>query len=196
MIDKQQVRKTLIQKRNNLSLSDIQKKSTQIKQLLMNHPFFMQAKTILFYISYGKEVATHEIIKHTLSTDKTVIVPISNTKNYALTPSILSDWNHLQPGAYHILEPVEPCIHPIDPTRIDLILIPGIGFDETGNRMGHGKGYYDRFLPIAPQAKRIGLSFEFQIVDQIPVHQFDQKVGVIVTEKRIINCHEHQRLGD
>ena len=188
MIDKQQVRNTLMQKRKNSSMDEITKKSNQIQHLLMNHPYYIQAKAILFYISYGKEVATHDLIKQALSTDKTVIVPVSDTTNTTISPSVLFNWNQLQPGSYHILEPHGKDIHPIDPSHIDLILLPGIGFDKIGNRMGHGKGYYDRFLPTAPQAKRIGLSFEFQIIDRIPIHPFDKKVDLIITEKQIIDC--------
>ena len=67
-----------------------------------------------------------------------------------------------------------------------------MGFDKTGNRMGHGKGYYDRFLPLAKNAHRIGLCFEFQLIDHIPTQPSDQKVDYIITEKRIINCKEYR----
>ena len=188
MIDKQQVRNILMQKRKETSLDEIKEKSKQIQHLLMTHPYYMQAKVILFYVSYGKEVATHDLIKQALSTDKTVIVPVSNITNTTIIPSVLYNWDDLQPGSYHILEPRGKHIHPIAPRSIDLILLPGVGFDEMGNRMGHGKGFYDRFVPMVPQAKRIGLSFEFQIVDRIPIAPFDQKVNLIITEKRIIDC--------
>jgi len=113
-------------------------------------------------------------------------------KTYTIIPSILTDWNHLSIGAYGILEPARSQIVPIEPNTIDLVIIPGIGFDKTGNRMGHGKGYYDRFLPLAKKAIRIGLCFEFQIKDQIPTEPSDQKVDYIITEERIITCKKYR----
>jgi len=189
---KQEVRKQLLHKRNNEPYVDINEKSLLIQKNLENFDLFKQANTILFYISYDKEVSTHDLIKKTLHTKKKVIVPLSDMKTYTIIPSILTDWNHLSIGAYGILEPPRSQIVPIEPNTIDLVIIPGIGFDKTGNRMGHGKGYYDRFLPLAKKALRIGLCFEFQIIDQIPTEPSDQKVDYIITEERIITCKKYR----
>ena len=71
---------------------------------------------------------------------------------------------------------------------IDLIIVPGVGFDPCGNRIGHGKGYYDSLLRHARNTLKIGLAFEFQIQEKIPVEDHDVHVDTIITEKRIITC--------
>ena len=87
-------------------------------------------------------------------------------------------------ASYGILEPVK--IIEKSPNKIDLIIVPGIGFDKRGNRLGHGKGYYDKLLRKLKTIK-IGLAFELQIVDQIPTDENDVPVDLIITEERIIN---------
>ena len=74
----------------------------------------------------------------------------------------------------------------IDPSQIDLIIVPGAGFDRLGNRLGLGGGFYDRFLQKTPRALKIALAFQFQIVDKIPVESHDQKIDAIVTSEGVI----------
>jgi len=75
---------------------------------------------------------------------------------------------------------------PLDPARLTGVLVPGIAFTESGARLGRGGGFYDRFLPRAPRALRIGVAFEAQIVESIPLESHDEPVHVIVTERRVI----------
>ena len=76
--------------------------------------------------------------------------------------------------------------------QVEVIVLPGSVFDEQGGRLGYGGGYYDRFIALqAPQAKRIGLAFEMQIEKQLPLQPHDQKLHLIITEKRIIDCREN-----
>ena len=82
-------------------------------------------------------------------------------------------WDDLEPGSYGILEPNSEKIRKISTEKIDLIIVPGIGFDSKGNRIGHGKGYYDNLLKNSKKAIHIGLAFEKQIVIKIPVEYHD-----------------------
>ncbi len=181
---KENIRKKLEKIRMELSKKEVLDNSKIIGKTLFDLNDFKKSHTILFYISYNNEVFTHEMIKKCLG-EKEVVVPLSNTKNETLILSKLENWEDLHEGPYGILEPKK--IIEISLNKIDLIIVPGVGFDEKGNRLGHGKGYYDKLLQKT-NAKKIGLAFECQIVDQIPTDENDIPVDMIITEKRIINC--------
>ena len=119
--------------------------------------------------------------------DKKVVVPISNKEDNTLSLSILESWDDLVEGSYGILEPKEDCFKEISIDEIDLIIVPGVAFDEDENRLGHGNGYHDRLLEKT-KAISIGLAFEFQIVNNIPIGRNDVPVDMIITEDRIIKC--------
>jgi len=184
---KEILRKEIKEKRKKQSKEEQRKKSKEIKEKLFNLKEYKEAKTILIYVSYNSEVFTHEMIKEALN-NKNVVVPISNTKNNTLSLSILESWNDLESSSYGILEPKKDKIKEIPIDEIDLIIVPGVAFDIRGNRMGHGKGYYDKLLEKT-KLITIGLAFEFQLVNKIPTEKHDKPVNIIITEKRIIKCN-------
>jgi len=169
--------------------SEVVEKSERIKEQVFHMDELKDAKTILFYVSYDNEVYTHEMIKKCLEIKKQVVVPKTDMNNHTMLCSSLVKWGDLVAGAYHILEPRQECLKEVLPESIDLIVIPGIAFDCQGNRIGHGMGYYDRLLKKKINAHRLGLAFEFQIVEKISAEKHDVKVNKIVTEKRIITCY-------
>lgn len=181
------IRKELIKIRSNLSELEMMRKSNLIKNRLFEILEFKHAQSILFYVSYDNEVYTHDIIKESLSIGKQVVVPKSNTDNNTLVLSELTGWEDLELGSYDILEPKSESIKEIPIESIDVMLVPGVVFDEKGNRIGHGKGYYDRLLKKFDKLS-IGLAFEFQLIDEASVDEHDVKVDKIVTEKRVIQC--------
>lgn len=183
---KNEIRKLLKNKRLQLSKDENLTKSKQIKNRLFKMEEFKKAKNILFYVSYNGEVFTHEAIEEALI-NKIVVVPISNKNDYSLIFSKLDSFKDLEEGTYGILEPKKDLIKEISIDKIDLIIIPGIGFDLRGNRIGYGKGFYDRLLKNT-DALIIALAFEFQIIEKIPTENHDRSADIIITEKRIINC--------
>jgi len=184
---KDEVRKKLINLRKNLSKEEVLEKSCKIRDRLFKMKDFKQASTILFYVSYNNEVYTHDMIKFCISNKKNVVVPIADKKNNKLILSKLENWDDLSIGSYNILEPKKEKMKEISVDEIDLIIVPGVGFDEKGHRIGHGKGYYDSLLKNV-KSPTIGLAFEFQIIKNIPFEKHDVPVDKIVTEKRIIFC--------
>jgi 5-formyltetrahydrofolate cyclo-ligase len=182
------VRKKMLSRRNNHLKSHIFQKSTQIKNRLFKMQEFKQARTILFYISFKNEVFTHDMIKESITLGKRIIVPITDKKNNRLILSELQNWDHLKPGSYGILEPTNEYVHEMPINTINIIIIPGIAFDEFGNRIGHGMGYYDRLLIYSKNSIHIGLAFEFQLLNKLPVDDYDMGVDAIITEKRLIYC--------
>jgi len=187
---KNEIRKKLLLIRKNLSFDEVLDKSKIIKNKLFKLKDFKQASKILFYISYNNEVCTHEMIKEQLTGKKTIVVPIADKKSKNLILSNLENWDDLTIGTYKILEPKREKIKEVNIESIDLIIVPGVGFDKKGRRIGHGKGYYDKLLKNSKHATIIGLSFECQIVRCIPTESFDIPVDKIVTEKRIIDCRK------
>ena len=185
---KEDLRRRIMKKRNMVSTLELMEKSAKIKHRIFETDLFRNAQTILFYVSYDNEVFTHDMIKESMSMGKTVVVPKSVTKDNTLILSRLTNWNNLEVGEYNILEPKQESIKEVPVESIGLILVPGVVFDIYGNRIGHGKGYYDRLLNDTQKVSHIGLAFEFQIVGAVPTEGHDLPVDIIVTEERTITC--------
>jgi 5-formyltetrahydrofolate cyclo-ligase len=133
------------------------------------------------------------MIKHALSLDKQVIVPITDMKNKRLLLSQIKDLDEdLAPGTCGILEPKPGKIRPVAYSDIDVVVAPGLAFSEQGWRIGYGGGFYDRLLRES-QKKAYALSFEMQMLPEIPyVAGQDVPVNYIITEKRVIRCDKIQ----
>ena len=185
---KDEIRKRLKELRVQLSKQDVLNKSKKIVKRLSELEEFKNSNTVLFYVSYNNEVFTHDLIEESLKIGKNVIVPKSDKENRNLILSKLESWDDLEKGAYDILEPKEDKISEISKNEIDMIIVPGVGFDEHGCRIGHGLGYYDELLRDSTNAIHIGLAFEIQIVDVIPIEEHDMPVDMIITEERLIDC--------
>ena len=181
---KGKLRKEIKEKRRNISKEEQRKKSKEIKEKLFGLKEYKDARVVLFYVSYNGEVFTHEMIKEALK-EKKLVIPISNKEDCTLTFSELKNWNDLEISSYSILEPEKESIKEISIDEIDLIIVPGVAFDKMKNRMGHGKGYYDKLLEKT-QAITVGLAFQFQLVEKIPTEPHDKPVDIIITEKQII----------
>lgn len=135
----------------------------------------------MLYVSTNKEVDTREIIQKALQEGKQVIVPLTRKKKRRIVPCLLKSWGDLAPGNYGILEPQKAQSFPL--ADIELVIVPGVAFDREGRRLGRGKGYYDRFLAhLSPTIPRIGLAFQTQMVEKVPIQGSDIPVDVIITE--------------
>lgn len=182
---KEEIRKKLLERRNSLSTYEILKKSNEIIKKLESLKEFEKNK-IECYISFGSEVYTHGLIRKYVN-EKAIFVPVIDKKNGILYLSHLKDWKELETGVYGILQPRKECLRMVDFKEVELAIVPGIAFDEEGNRIGYGKGYYDRLLSKL-DAVKVALAYDFQIMSRIPNEKHDVKMDVIVTDKRIIRC--------
>ena len=181
---KNQLKEAILEKRNSLSEKEILEKSNKIKDNLFNLEDYNKSKTIMFFVSFNSEVNTHSMIRDALK-NKRVVVP--KVAHHEIEPSVIIDLDNLvESGKLGILEPIETM--KIASKNINLVLVPGIAFDKEGHRIGYGFGYYDKFLKKVPKAIKIGLCFDFQVVDKIPRETHDVPVDFIVTEKRFIDC--------
>jgi len=179
---KEPIRKKFLEKRGKINKEENKEKAEIIKEKLFSLEEYKKAKTVMFYVSFGSEVFTHDMVEEALK-DKTVIVP--KIVEFEIVPCRIDNFTELEPGKYRILEPVD-CSKE-QKNNIDIILVPGIAFDKRGYRIGYGKGYYDRLLKRL-NAKRIALCFDTQIIDKVPDEDHDEKMDIIVSEKKIIKA--------
>ncbi len=157
-------------------------KSLEIEERLFSLPEFKSARAVMFFASFRSEVETGPMIRRALVSGKRVILPKVKGNDLALFE--IKDFNHdVSPGTWGIPEPRES--RPVDPVDIDLIVTPGAAFDERGNRVGYGAGYYDRIL-AGYHGTTVALAFEAQLVKEVPSAAHDVPVKKIVTERRII----------
>jgi len=158
-------------------------------------PSYTNAKTVMWYVDAGSEVRTRHALPTALTHGKRVVVPWCIVETNTLELFLLEDMSELVEGAYKILEP-KPELRSlpnkiIHPTELDLVMVPGTAFDERGGRMGQGKGYYDRLLSTARlDAPLVGMAFDCQIFDEIPVAEHDVYMDLVLTES-----HTHAGKG-
>ena len=181
---KNHIKELMLEKRNSLSKQEILEKSRKIETKLLNFGQFKKSRIVMYFVSFNSEVNTHDMIKKSLQ-DKTVIIP--KIVRHEIEPSVIIDFDNLIPsGRFGILEPIEAMKTAYK--NIGLVLVPGIAFDMQGHRIGYGFGYYDKFLRKVPKSIKIGLCFDFQVVDKIPNEEHDVAVDFVVTDERIIEC--------
>ena len=174
---KKQLRKSVAIKKKQYQQEKLSCWSYLLFEQLETHPLFQKAEIILLYHSLPDEVQTHEIIEK-WATRKTILLPVVKGDYLELHP--YTDNSHLHAGAFQILEPDSPCF--TDYEKIELALIPGVAFDRKGNRLGRGKGFYDRLLPSLAHSYKIGICFNYQTFDTIPCEAFDQPMDEVWTE--------------
>lgn len=168
--EKDKLRKAILKKLRDHKEENRLRKSLRIAKKLFLQKEFVKAKTVLFYLSFDGEVETVNMIKRSIKKGKKVAVPVINKQTRGITPSILKDVDkELKAGPYGVYHPKEEYLRPILLESIDLVIVPGLAFDEAGNRLGRGMGYYDRFLSRLPkEVPTLGLAFDFQVVNDFP----------------------------
>ncbi len=188
MKEKQEIRQKILSLRNNLSFDNASLNSELIKNRLFQVPELKNAEWVMLYLSFNNEVQTDQIVKELLVCRKKLLVPVIVKESKSLIAcQIFNFEKDLKRGCFGINEPVESLKIPVDPKKIDLIIVPGIAFDVNGNRIGFGKGYYDRFLKkVDRKTISIALAYDFQILPTVPSQDNDVPVNIVVSEKQII----------
>ena len=175
---KQRMRELLIQKRRMLSAEERKSLSESILSQLELMQCFREAKTVLLYYPKNNEVDVLPLFKR--HKDKTLLLPVTHRKEMTANPFEGNDKMHR--GKFGI---PEPTTQPYE-GDIDVIIVPAVAFDKEGNRLGRGGGYYDRFLKKQSHATFIGVGYDFQLVDEVPVRQHDQKMHRIILPSQTI----------
>lgn len=178
-MDKQALRRLIRTRKQAYAPASLRAQSLAIVARLLQHPRLQSAQTVLLYYSLPDEVDTHQLADTLLAQGKQVLLPrvVSDTEMEVRCYTGTADLE--AQGKYHILEPTGALF--TDYGSIDLVVVPGMAFDRQGHRMGRGRGYYDRFLPLCPNAYKIGICFAFQLVDDVPVTPTDIAMDAIIS---------------
>ena len=191
---KQSIRTELLLQKKQLTPEERQRKSQVISESVHRFHAFQAAQFVQLYLSNETEVETTPLFHLARRLKKQIVVPLIDIKNKTLTFSKLTRLGPdiLESGPFGIPQPRPAFQKKMQVDEIDLWIIPGVGFDRAGNRLGYGGGYYDRILH---QVKNpvIGLAFDLQIIDHVPIEATDRPVDYIITEKRTIECREAKR---
>ena len=184
---KQQLRTQMRRRRDAIAPSSITRDSAAACRRMLAIDLVHQAKTVFVYVSFRSELQTERLIRQLLDDGKTVAVPKMLSPGEMIAVQI-GHWNELQSGPIGFLEPAGavPCDVPID-----VCIAPGLAFTERGDRLGYGQGNYDQFLETRSALPAIGLAFDSQIVDFVPVDVHDRPMDFVVTERRVIDCRQN-----
>lgn len=163
-------------------------KSKVIEEQLFTFANFLEADLSLLYLGRSHEMDTWDILQRARESAKQIVLPLFSSKgNDASFYRIIDLKSDLMEGPDQVRMPDPDRCKPIAADDIDIAIIPGIGFDEKGGRLGSGSGRYDRLIPQLPlTARKVALAFEEQMVPTIPMEAHDKYIDIIITDKRII----------
>ena len=186
---KKQLRKKILALRDALPPEERRKKSASIHLHLFSLPEFVAAQSVAFFVSFKSEVLTESMIREALALSKVVAVPTTDLTNRRLLFSRIIDYTgDLAPGTWGILEPQPDRVRPVALEEIDLVITPGAAFDQRGQRIGYGGGFYDGLLKSFHKPS-VALAYAVQMAEEVPtVSGHDQPVDIIITEEGIIRC--------
>lgn len=177
-------------KRHHTEVDDeyMQYASDEIRHKLIRTPEYRKAQTVLLYVNAGKEVITRTLMSLAIRQGKTVALPLCvDTENHVMEARLWDSEHKLTLGAYGIPEPQSdaPVVNPED---IDLVVLPCVSCDLELNRLGHGAGYYDRYIgAVREDCAKIAICYERLLADKLPTEPHDKKVDMVITEERIID---------
>lgn len=183
MASKSGLRKEFLRKRRLLSGQTATSKSGQIFRNVIKLKELISAQNFLVYLAVNNEVDTKQIIKHLILQKSAVFVPafLKSANTYKVAK--FTGYTDLEEGPYKIAQPKKLSV--VDVGLVDVAIIPGVAFDRRGVRLGYGKGVYDRLLDDG-SALKIGLAYDFQIVDKIAKEKHDLEMDIIVTDKEVL----------
>lgn len=188
---KDELRAEYKKKRKNMSdkfLSD-----REIQKTFLESDIYNNAQSILCYCALKDEISTDQIIKKAFEDKKTVAVPRCLDADGNMEFFVIHSLSDLSQGAYNIREPKDTCAV-FNNFENSVILVPALCFDKNGFRLGYGKGYYDRYLQKHAFIC-VGLCYNSNIVNQLPVDCYDRAVDCIVTQNKIFDCKNGGKNG-
>ncbi|WP_195266102.1 5-formyltetrahydrofolate cyclo-ligase [Clostridium sp. 1001275B_160808_H3] len=184
--EKRVLRNKILEIRDSLDNSKKEIMDTKIFNELINTELYKKASNIFIYISFSNEINTINIIEKAFEDRKNVFIPKVYKDEKYMKAIKLNSFDELKKNSMGILEPIDDSDY-IEKENIDLIVVPGVVFDNECNRIGYGGGYYDRYLnEIKSKENKIALAYDLQVVDKIECEAHDIKVDYIITNTRII----------
>ena len=183
--EKKILRKKMRSMRESMPKEDRDKASHEIVSRLIENPVYQQSTTIMAYASMPEEIQLNELFDHAFANNKILAIPLIIGRG-TMRPVFLPTIEDLVVGDFGIMTVRQDCRTFVEFNDIDCIIVPGAAFDRKGNRLGLGGGYYDRFLKRVPNAKRIALAFDYQLIESVPAESHDTKMNIIITESETI----------
>ncbi len=183
-MDKKILRKRLIESRKSLDKTEKAKWDKIISEKIINSDYFKNAEQVLIFSSTDDEFDTRYIIERCRLLYKRVFYPLCIDSDGKMEFYKVGSVGDLQVGMYNILEPKSTCKKYI-PQDNDLVIVPCLSADRHKNRIGYGKGYYDRFLKDF-NGMSVSPCYDILLEDEIPTDKYDMKINIIVTDKEVI----------
>ena len=184
---KKPLRKKFLALRKNLSVEEREFLSNKIVQKFLASEVYKNSSVIMAYMPTADEIQLQEFFADAFDKEKILAIPLIIGRGI-MKPVILKNFDELEIGEFGILTVREDSRKFIDAEKIDCVIVPGVAFDIHGKRLGLGGGYYDRFLKLAENAKKIALAFDFQVVENLPTESHDMPVDFIFTENIVVSC--------
>ena len=181
--EKARVRARLLAVRGALRPEDVRARGARVQSSLLATKAYRAARTVALYAALPGEVPTDALLAAALADKKTVVFPTVPPTGRLLTFRSVQESAHLVPrGRLGIREPLPTC-QAVALSTIELFVVPGLGFGPLGQRLGHGAGYYDATLALAPAVTpRVGLAFSEQVLDALPMDEADVPMHWVLTE--------------
>jgi len=177
---KDELRRLILSRRERTTPQERTERAAAIVRTLTGLPELAAARSVLAYASVRSEVPTAELLRWILESGKSLAVP-AVTGEGSMIAARAGSLGHLAPGFRGIPEP------PLEPAGpVDVAVVPGVAFDLACARLGHGGGFFDAFLAAVPATTKIGVCFDFQVVDELPAEPHDVRMDLVVTESRVL----------
>lgn len=186
-MDKKTLRKILEEKRDSFDIYEREKFNKDIEKHLFSSKIYKESKTIFTYVSISSEVNTINICRKILDDGKTLLIPKINMENKTMDSVILNSLDDLIEMEFNIPSTDNGIIYN---GEIDLVLVPLLGININGYRLGYGGGYYDKFLKNRHAKNTVALSYSFQITNNIPLDKWDVQLNYILNENGLKRIEE------
>jgi len=189
-VTKKELRQQLRQWLAALTPEDLQLRSAAACRNLCSLEACGDVDVVMIFLSMAQEVDTTQIALHAWSRGRRVLAPRVSWEQRRMLPiEITSLTTDVQAGPMGLREPVEGI--PVPVSEIDLVIVPGLAFDEMGNRLGRGRGFYDRFLSHRDfHGRTCALAFQEQVVEEVPTGENDVRVDMLVTDARVYSFRQ------
>jgi 5-formyltetrahydrofolate cyclo-ligase len=181
---KRSIRTQFLAERKSRPIAACADVSVEIQRRFLHSTLFHNAGCLALYSAIHNEVLTDAVARQALADGKTLVYPRINNDDLEFV--IVKDPAELVSGAFDVLEPQGCNLVPVE--DLDLVVVPGVVFDQRGHRLGYGRGFYDRALKeCRDDCVKVGLAFDFQLIESLPTTEHDQELSVLMTETRTLN---------
>lgn len=188
---KEALRQQMAQLRSELTSAEREMKSKETCRHAAEWLSRKEISSVMLYMPFRSELDTKPLIEWCWRKGIHAVLPKVHPDTRSMSLYRLDNWEGLTAGAYGIMEPDPKLSTPFDPhLQLDVVFVPGLAFDGNGGRLGYGGGYYDRFAERAAAGRTaaasacwLGIGFELQMLDELPMQKHDRRMDGIVTEE-------------